>query len=89
MSLARLSVGTTSLPTATRKKPYRATLVAAGGSGSYTWKRSKGSLPKGLTLSKSGAISGKAKSKGTKRFRVRVTDSAGATSLRWVRIRVR
>jgi len=33
--------------------------------------------------------SGKAKAKGTKKLRVRVTDSAGATSLRWVRIRVR
>jgi hypothetical protein len=63
--------------------------VASGGSGSYTWKRTKGSLPKGLTLSKSGSVSGRAKSKGTTRVRVRVTDSTGTTSLRWVRIRVR
>jgi hypothetical protein len=46
-------------------------------------------LPKGMTLSKSGVVSGKAKSRGVKKFRVRVTDSAGATSTRWVRLRVR
>jgi hypothetical protein len=77
------------LPTAGRKKPYRQTLVASGGSGTYTWKRSKGSLPKGMTLSKSGVVSGKAKARGVKKFRVRVTDSAGATTVRWVRLRVR
>jgi hypothetical protein len=84
-----VTVQTSALPAAARKRPYRATLVASGGSGSYTWTRSKGSLPKGLTLSRAGAVTGKAKAKGTKRLRVRVTDSAGATSLRWVRIRVR
>ena len=87
--MVALSVQTSSLPAAARKKPYRAALVASGGSGSYTWTRSKGSLPKGLTLSRSGSVTGKAKAKGTKKLRVRVTDSAGATSLRWVRIRVR
>lgn len=87
--LAVLSVATSALPSAARKKPYRATLDAAGGSGPYTWKRSKGSLPKGLGLSKSGTVSGRAKSTGVKRFRVRVTDSAGATSMKWMRIRVR
>jgi hypothetical protein len=84
-----LSVATSTLPTAATKKPYRASLVASGGTGPYTWKRSKGSLPKGLTLSKSGAVTGKAKARGTKKLRVRVTDSTGSTSLRWVRIRVR
>jgi hypothetical protein len=86
---APLLVQTTTLPTAARKQPYRATLTASGGSGAYTWTRSTGSLPTGLTLSKSGAVTGKARAKGTKKVRVRVTDSAGTTSLRWVRIRVR
>ena len=84
-----MTVVTSTLPTAARKKPYRATLVASGGSGSYTWKRTRGSLPKGLTLSKSGAVSGRAKFRSTTRIKVRVTDSTGASSLRWVRIRVR
>ncbi len=88
-AVAALGVQTSTLPTATRKRPYRAHLVASGGSGSYIWRRSKGSLPKGLTLSRSGSVTGKAKSRGATRVRVMVTDSTGATSLRWVRIRVR
>jgi hypothetical protein len=89
VALAPLAVQTTTLPTAPRKKPYRAILTAAGGSGPYTWARSSGSLPKGLTLSKSGTVSGTAKVRGTTKVRVRVTDAAGTTRLRWVRIRVR
>jgi hypothetical protein len=88
-AVAPLLVQTTTLPTAARKKPYRATLTASGGSAPYMWTRSRGALPKGLTLSKSGAVTGKAKAKGTKKLRVRVTDASGTTSLRWVRIRVR
>jgi hypothetical protein len=87
--VADLGILTSTLPTAAKEKPYRATLVASGGSGSYTWKRTKGSLPRGLTLSKSCSVSGRAKAKGATRVRVRVTDSTGTTSLRWVRIRVR
>ncbi|HSO04835.1 MAG TPA: Ig domain-containing protein, partial [Candidatus Limnocylindrales bacterium] len=87
--VAALSVATSTLPAAARKKPYRATLAASGGTGPYMWKRTKGSLPKGLTLSKSGTVSGKAKARSTKRIKVRVTDSTGASSVRWVRIRVR
>jgi hypothetical protein len=87
--VAALRVATSTLPAAARKKPYRATLVASGGTGPYTWKRTKGSLPKGLKLSKSGTVSGKAKARSTKRIRVRVTDSSGGSSVRWVRIRVR
>jgi hypothetical protein len=86
---AALVIQTRALPAAKRKKAYRATLLASGGTGQYTWKRSKGKLPKGLTLTRSGVLIGKPKARTSKRFRVQVTDSAGRTSRVWLRIRVR
>lgn|GEM_PF-6657233 len=51
-------VTTLALPTPQPGIAYRATLVASGGSGSYTWSVVQGSLPDGLTLDPSGVISG-------------------------------
>ncbi len=86
---AALGIVTSALPTAARRQRYRTVLVAAGGNGSYLWTRTKGALPRGLTLSRSGAITGRATSKVTRRIRVRVTDSTGTASQRWLTIRVR
>ena len=55
--------------------PYSQTLSATGGSGSYTWSISAGSLPPGLTLSGS-TISGTPTATGTASFTVTVTDTS-------------
>ena len=88
-TLGPLTIRTRTLPAATKRAPYSAALVAVGGSGGYTWRRMKRSLPKGLTLTKSGTVTGTPRKTAKKRFRVRVTDSAGTRTTQWVRLRVR
>jgi hypothetical protein len=55
-------------------------LSASGGVPPYTWTVSVGSLPPGLTLSSSGAITGTPTAAGTYGFTVRATDAAAATA---------
>lgn len=68
------------LPTATQSSAYSAVLSSAGGAGGSSWSLSSGSnLPKGLSLSSSGVISGTldpSVAKGNYTFRVDVMDSA-------------
>jgi hypothetical protein len=60
---------------------YSATLAAAGGSGSYTFSVSAGSLPPGLTLNPStGVISGTPTYPGSFAFTLKVTDSLNNTA---------
>ena len=67
---------------AARGKRYAARLVAVGGSGSYRWARSSGSLPHGLTLSSTGRITGKAARKGTYHVVLQARDSGGRRATR-------
>lgn len=53
-----LQVTTTSLPTATPGTPYSVQLQASGGLEPYKWKLTERDLPRGLKLSRTGAISG-------------------------------
>ena len=68
------------LPVATAKAAYLATLLAGGGTPSYSFSLATGStLPKGLTLSSTGAISGTLDSSvllGSYNFTAQVTDSS-------------
>ncbi|HEV2577229.1 MAG TPA: putative Ig domain-containing protein [Acidobacteriaceae bacterium] len=80
VSPAALSITTTSLAAATKGSSYSATLSATGGTPSYTWSISSGSLPAGLTLSSAGAISGTPTTTGTSTFTVAVKDSATHTA---------
>ena len=60
-----LTFDTVSLPEAEVGVSYAVTLVASGGSGSYSWSIANGSLPQGLALnSSSGVISGTPKQPG-------------------------
>jgi hypothetical protein len=59
--------------------PYNKTITASGGTGSYTFAVTAGSLPPGLTLSPAGNITGAATSGGTFNFTVTATDTAGCT----------
>jgi hypothetical protein len=82
--VAPLAITTTSpLPNATRGSAYSVTLAGTGGSGTYTWTRTSGSLPPGLTLSSStGKISGTVPTTatpGTRTFTIRLSDNAGTT----------
>ena len=61
MSRAPLTITTTSLPHGLVNKPYTTTLNAAGGTQPYTWEPQTGSLPSGITLSKTGVLSGTTK----------------------------
>ncbi|MFJ9558589.1 putative Ig domain-containing protein [Streptomyces fuscichromogenes] len=70
-----VSVTTTALPEAARGKAYSASLGTTGGTGSYTWTVSSGSLPAGLSLSsQTGALTGTPAAAGTSRFTVRLAD---------------
>ena len=68
------------LPNAALNATYSENLSAAGGTPPYTWAVTAGSLPKGLTLSTGGAISGTPTAAGTFQFTVTVTDSASSTA---------
>jgi putative cell wall-binding protein len=75
-----LTVGTTSLPTAAVGTAYSQLLVAAGGSGPYTWTVTSGTLPEGLNLSSDGLIFGTPNTRGAGSFTVTVTDANSATA---------
>ncbi len=71
------------LPQATAKAAYQATMAASGGNGPYTWKLSSGTLPSGLSLSSAGVITGTLASSvtaGTYSFTIQATDSSSATA---------
>lgn len=74
-----ITITTTNLSGGTVGTAYSTTLSATGGTSPYTWAISSGTLPAGLTLSSSGAISGTPTSAGTATFTVRATDSASKT----------
>ena len=71
-----LSITTTTLPDATPRRPYSATLAATGGTTPCTWSLSSGSLPPGLGLSSNGTISGITNMAGVFSFTVVVTDAS-------------
>jgi len=77
---ATLRITTTTLPGATVGVPCTITLAATGGTTPYTWAKTAGTLPTGLSLSTAGVISGTPTSAGTFNFTVRVTDANGSTA---------
>ncbi|HVU15368.1 MAG TPA: DUF4082 domain-containing protein [Candidatus Didemnitutus sp.] len=70
-----LSITTASLANGTSGTAYSASLGATGGTTPYSWSVIVGSLPTGLSLSTSGAISGTPTAAGTFSFTVQVADS--------------
>ncbi|HLY59840.1 MAG TPA: Ig domain-containing protein [Terriglobia bacterium] len=71
-----LAISTTSVPAGTTGTAYSATLAATGGTSPYSWTLSSGTLPTGLTLSSTGAISGTPTASGSYSFTAQVSDSA-------------
>ena len=80
IAAAPVSITTTSLLSGEVGIPYSQTLQASGGTGSYTWSITSGTLPHGLTLNSSGRISGTPTAASTASFSVKVSDSAAGTS---------
>lgn len=67
-------ITTSTVPGGMVGSAYSASLAASGGSGSYTWSVSSGSLPTGVSLSAAGAITGTPTAAGDFTFTVRATD---------------
>jgi hypothetical protein len=74
-----IQCGACSANNATAGTAYSNTLAATGGYPGYTFSIVSGTLPAGLTLSSSGAISGTPTKAGNYTFTAKVTDSRGNT----------
>ena len=73
---AALTVSSASVPTATVGTAFSATFSATGGTPPYRWSVGSGTLPAGLALSPSGALTGTPTAAGTANFGATVTDSS-------------
>lgn len=67
------------LPAASAGVVYNQNLTAAGGSGTYTYAVTAGTLPAGITLSSAGVISGTPTAAGTFPLTITATDSSGGS----------
>ncbi len=74
-----LAITTTSLPGGTVGASYSQAVTASGGKPPYTFAKTAGSLPPGISLS-GGSLSGTFATPGTFEFTIQVTDSANATA---------
>ncbi|HEY6346765.1 MAG TPA: Ig domain-containing protein [Bryobacteraceae bacterium] len=88
VTASSLAITTTSLPQASVNLLYSQTLAATGGFLPYTWSLSSGSLPPGLSLSSSGAITGTPTLVGVFTFTVSVTDRASNSAAQMLTITV-
>ena len=69
--------------------PYRASLLAVGGSESgYAWSVAEGSLPPGVVLDPDGLLAGTPTTPGSFPFQLRVEDDEGNSTLRSLSLRV-
>jgi len=77
-----ITLGPTSLGSASVGTPYSQAISASGGTAPYNYSVSSGTLPDGLTLSSGGALSGTPTSGDTASFTLQATDANGCTSTR-------
>ena len=76
-------VNPATLPGGTLGTAYSQTVSATGGTGTYTFSRSAGTLPAGVTLNATtGVLSGTPTATGTRSFTIRATDGNGAIGSR-------
>ncbi len=75
-----VTIATNSLPSATSGVAYSASLTPSGGTPSYTWSITSGTLPSGLTLSANGTLSGTTSSTGSFNITIKVQDGDGASA---------
>ncbi len=80
---AAITVNPATLPNGTVGIAYSQTVSATGGTGSYTFSVSVGSLPAGLSLNAAtGAVTGTPTTAATSNFTITATDGLGATGAR-------
>ena len=77
-----LTVSPASLPAGTQGVAYSQTITASGGTAPYTFARTSGALPTGLTLTSGGVLSGTPTASGTFNFDVTATDTSLNTGTR-------
>ncbi|WP_180979490.1 putative Ig domain-containing protein [Janthinobacterium sp. AD80] len=76
VSAPTIAILPTTLPAMTSGVAYSQTIAASGGAGTYTYARTAGSLPAGLTLASNGTLSGTPTAAGAYSFTVTATDSS-------------
>ena len=85
-----LSIVTTKLPRARRGRKYLVNLRGAEGTTPYRWVRTRGHLPRGLKLKRSGAIEGSPRGRlRTYSFTVKVRDSSRPRQVATQRLKLR
>ena len=77
---APMQISTANLPNMVRLRYYNTTIQASGGSGTYVWSVSSGSLPPGIVLDPTGFLRGRTRSSGNWTFTVTVQDAQNASS---------
>ena len=77
---APLAISTSSLPGGAVGMAYQQPLQATGGSGTYSWAVTTGALPSGLSLSRTGSISGAPLAPGQFPFTIAVADGSTSAS---------
>jgi hypothetical protein len=83
-----LAIATNSFPSGTVGEAYQATAIASGGTTPYTWSRTSGAKPPGLSFSAGGVWSGTPTGAGTYSFPLQVTDHSGAKVTRDFSIKI-
>jgi len=83
-----LTISSRSLPVGHHGRSYAIALRATGGKAPYRWVKAGGLLPKGLTLSRRGRLTGTPAGTGSFTLRARVVDRSGAARTRLFRLRV-
>ena len=74
--VAPIDITTTGLTSVTSGVTYSANLKATGGTTPYSWSKTSGTLPSGLSISSSGSLSGTTTQTGDYSFTVQVTDAS-------------
>jgi len=77
---AIITINPASLPGGSLGVPYNQTLTATGGAPGYSFAVSSGTLPGGLSLSSSGALTGTPMAVGSYSFTITVTDANNCTA---------
>ncbi len=77
-----ITLNPATLPASTVNAAYTQAITASGGSGTYTYTLSSGTLPAGLMLNSSGTLSGTPTSTTSRTFTVTATDGNGCSGSR-------
>jgi subtilisin family serine protease/photosystem II stability/assembly factor-like uncharacterized protein len=81
-----LHIDTSNLPAGDLTNPYRASLLALGGTPPYVWSLAGGQLPTGLSLLPDGTLAGVPLVQGPYFLTVEVKDTVGTAALRSLRV---